>query len=110
VTSGQVHDSQVVEGTLNTPRPPLAVTADKANDSEKVSQRIRDDRRSTGDPEPQPCPQEGLLPQIRLPTATQNRELLLPHQRLAAHRHPLRLARDFLAATTLIGVLDWIKL
>ena len=43
VTGGQVHDSQVVEEILNTTRPPLAVTADKAYDSEKVRQQIRDE-------------------------------------------------------------------
>ena len=43
VTGGQVHDSQVVEEILNTPRSPLAVTADKAYDSEKVRQQIRDE-------------------------------------------------------------------
>ena len=43
VTGGQVHDSQVVEEILNTPRPPLAVTADKAYDSEKVRQQIKDE-------------------------------------------------------------------
>jgi hypothetical protein len=43
VTGGQVHDSQVVEEILNTPRAPLAVTADKAYDSEKVRQQIRDE-------------------------------------------------------------------
>lgn len=41
VTGGQVHDSQVVDEVLNTPRSPLAVTADKAYDSEKA-------RRHTG--------------------------------------------------------------
>ena len=35
VTGGQVHDSQVVEEILNTPRSPLAITADKAYDSER---------------------------------------------------------------------------
>ena len=43
VTGGQVHDSQVVEEILNTPRPPLAVTADKAYDSKKVRQQIKDE-------------------------------------------------------------------
>ena len=43
MTGGQVHDSQVVEEILNTPRSPLAVTADKAYDSEKVRQQIRDE-------------------------------------------------------------------
>lgn len=43
VTGGQVHDSQVVGEVLDTPRPPLAVTADKAYDSEKVRQQIKDE-------------------------------------------------------------------
>ena len=43
MTGGQVHDSQVVEEILNTPRSPLAVTADKAYDSEKVRRQIKDE-------------------------------------------------------------------
>jgi len=43
VTGGQVHDSQVVGEVLDTPRPPLAVTADKAYDSAKVRQQIKDE-------------------------------------------------------------------
>ena len=39
VTGGQVHDSQVVGDVLDTPKPPLAITADKAYDSEKVRQQ-----------------------------------------------------------------------
>ena len=35
VTGGQVHESEVVGEVLDTLRPPLAVTADKAYDSEK---------------------------------------------------------------------------
>ena len=42
-TGGQVHDSQVVGDVLDTPKPPLAVTADKAYDSEKVRQQIKDE-------------------------------------------------------------------
>ena len=37
MTGGHVHDSQVVGEVLDTPRPLLAVTADKAYDSEKVT-------------------------------------------------------------------------
>ena len=40
MTGGQVHDSQVVEEILNTPRSPLAVTADKAYDSEAATTLI----------------------------------------------------------------------
>ena len=43
MTGGQVHDSQVVEDILNTPRSPLAITADKAYDSAKVRQQIKDE-------------------------------------------------------------------
>jgi len=43
LTGGQVHDSQVVGEVLDTARPPLAVTADKAYDSEKVRQQIKDE-------------------------------------------------------------------
>jgi hypothetical protein len=34
VTGGQVHDSQATEAALETSRPPVAVTADKAYDAE----------------------------------------------------------------------------
>jgi hypothetical protein len=43
VTGGQVHDSQVVEEVLNTPRPPLAVSVDKAYDSKEMRQGIKDE-------------------------------------------------------------------
>jgi hypothetical protein len=42
VTGGQVHDSQVVGDVLDTPRPPLAIAADKANDSEKARRQMKD--------------------------------------------------------------------
>lgn len=42
VTGGQVHDSRVVGDVLDTPKPPLAITADKAYDSAKVRQQIKD--------------------------------------------------------------------
>jgi hypothetical protein len=43
LTGGQVHDAKVVEGILTTPRSPLAITADKVYDSEKVRQQIKDE-------------------------------------------------------------------
>jgi transposase len=63
VTGGQVHDSQVVEEVLNTPRAPLAVTADTAYDSEKVRQQIKDE--GALPIIPNRCPQESLLAQAR---------------------------------------------
>jgi len=68
----------------------LAVTADKAYDSEKGTPADRGRRRFAGHPEPLQRHQESLLSQTLLSTATQNRKLLLPHQGLAAHRNPLR--------------------
>jgi transposase len=111
VTGGQVHDSQVVEEILNTPRSPLAVTADKAYDSEKVRQQIRD---------------EGALPVIPN-RCTATRKAYCP-KRFYRRRHKIenffcrikdwrriatrydKLARNYLAATTLVGALYWIKL
>ena len=43
MTGGHVHDSQAVEDVLDTPKSPLAVTADKAYDSQKVRQQIKDE-------------------------------------------------------------------
>ena len=43
VTGGQVHDNQMVEDVLATPRPALAVAGDKAYDSETVRQQIKDE-------------------------------------------------------------------
>lgn len=111
MTGGQVHDSQVVEEILNTPRSPLAVTADKAYDSEKVRQQIKD---------------EGALPVI--PNRSNATRTAYCPKRFYSQRHKIenffcrikdwrriatrydKLARNFLAATTLVGVLYWIKL
>lgn len=41
VTGGQVHHSQVVGDVLDTPKAPLAITADKAYDSEHVRHTSR---------------------------------------------------------------------
>jgi transposase len=43
VTGGQVHDSQAVGEVLDTAKPSLTITADKAYDSEKVHQQIKDE-------------------------------------------------------------------
>jgi transposase len=97
VTGGQVQDRQVVEKILNTTRAPLALTADKANDSEKVRQQIRDEGALPVIPNRCTASKKNLLPQALLSAATQNRKLLLSHQGLAAYRHPLRQARSQLS-------------
>jgi hypothetical protein len=43
VTGGQAHDSQVVEEVLSTANPPSAVSADKAYDSQRMRQQIKDE-------------------------------------------------------------------
>ena len=43
--------------------------------------------------QPRQCHQESLLPQAHLSAPLQGRELLLPHQGLAANRHPVRQTR-----------------
>ena len=111
VTGGQVHDSQVVEDVLDTPKQPLAVTGDKAYDSQRARQQIKD---------------EGALPVI--PSRSNPTRKAYCPKRFYRQRHKIenffcrikdwrriatrydKLARNFLAATTLVGVLYWIKL
>ncbi len=106
MTGGQVHDSQVVEEMLTTPRSPLAITADRAYDSARVRQQIKD---------------EGALPII--PNRSTALKKAYCPTRFYRQRHKIenffcrriatrydKLARNFLAATTLVRVLYWIKL
>lgn len=91
-------DGQLSQTPLETPRPPLAVTADKAYDSEKVRQQIKD---------------EGTLPVIpsRSNATPQNRNYFcrIKDWRRIATRYD-KLARNFLAAKALVGTHLWIKL
>ena len=111
VTGGQVHDSQVVEEVFNTPRSPLAVSADKAYDSKEARQQIKD---------------EGALPVI--PSRSNATKKAHCPKRFYRKRHKIenffcrakdwrriatrydKLARNFLAATLMIGTLYWIGL
>ena len=106
LSRGQVHDSQAVEQVLHAPKPPLAVTADKAYDSEKVCRQIED---------------EGALPII--PSRAIAAEKAHCLKRICRRHHKIenyfcrikdwrriaarcdKLARNFLAAVTLIGAL-----
>jgi transposase len=111
LTGGQVHDSQVVDQLLQTNHPPAAVTADKAYDSEKVRQHIRD---------------EGALPVI--PSRSNALRKAFCPKRIYRRRHKIenffcwlkdhrristrydKLARNFLAATCLVAALYWVML
>ena len=88
VTGGQVHDSQVVGDVLDTPRPPLAVTADKAYDSDKVRQQIKDEGALQSSPAAAMRPRKPIVQSAFTVDATKSKTTL-PHQRLAPDRHPL---------------------
>ena len=111
VTGGQVHDSQVVEEILNTPRSPLAVTADKAYDSEKVRQQIKDEGALPIIPSRYTALKKAYCPKriYRRRHKIENFFCRIKDWRRIATRYD-KLARNFLAATTLVGALYWIKL
>jgi transposase len=111
VTGGQVHDSQVVEEILNTPRSPLAITADKAYDSEKVRQQIKDEGALPVIPNRSTAIRKAYCPKrfYRRRHKIENFFCRIKDWRRIATRYD-KLARNFLAATTLIGALYWIKL
>ncbi len=111
MTGGQVHDSQVVEEILNTPRPPLAVTADKAYDSEKARQQIRDEGALPVIPNRSNATRKAYCPKrfYRRRRKIENFFCRIKDWRRIATRYD-KLARNFLAATMLISALYWIKL
>jgi transposase len=111
VTGGQVHDSQVVGEVLDTPRPPLAVTADKAYDSEKVRQQIKDEGALPVIPSRSTATKKAYCPKrfYRRRHKIENYFCRIKDWRRIATRYD-KLARNFLAAATLVGALYWIKL
>ena len=111
VTGGQVHDSQVVGDVLDTPKPPLAVTADKAYDSEKVRQQIKDDGALPIIPSRCNATKKAYCPKrfYRRRHKIENYFCRIKDWRRIATRYA-KLARNFLAATALVGALYWIKL
>ncbi len=111
VTGGQVHDSQVVGDVLDTPRPPLAVTADKAYDSEKVRQQIKDEGALPVIPSRSTATKKAYCPKrfYRRRHKIENYFCRIKDWRRIATRYD-KLARNFLAAAALVGALYWIKL
>ena len=111
VTGGQVHDSQVVGDVLDTPKPPFAVTADKAYDSEKVRQQITDDGALPVIPSRSNTIKQAYCPNriYRRRHRIENYFCRIKDWRRIATRYD-KLARNFLAAANLIGTLYWIKL
>jgi transposase len=106
-----VHDSQAAAAVLVTPRPPVAVTADKAYDSEKVRRAIRGD---------------GAVPVI--PSRSNATEKVWCPKRIYRRRHHVenffcaikdwrriatrfdKLARNFLAAAQIVAAVFRIRL
>jgi transposase len=111
VTGGQVHDSQVVGDMLDMPRSPLAVTADKAYDSEKVRQQIKDEGALPVIPSRCNATKKAYCPKrfYRRRHQIENYFCRIKDWRRIATRYD-KLARNFLAATALVGALYWIKL
>lgn len=111
VTGGQVHDSQVVGEVLNTPKPPLAVTADKAYDSEKVRQQIADDGALPVIPSRSNATKKAYCPKriYRRRHKIENYFCRIKDWRRIATRYD-KLARNFLDTATIVGALYWIKL
>ena len=111
VTGGEVHDSQVVAEVLDTPRPPLAITADKAYDSDKVRQQIKDEGALPVIPSRSNAIKKAYCPKrfYRRRHKIENYFCRIKDWRRIATRYD-KLARNFLAATALVGALYWIKL
>jgi len=111
VTGGHVHDSQVVDAILETPRPAHSITADKAYDSEKVRQLIRDDGAIPAIPSKSTARKKAYCPKriYRQRHKIENYFCRIKDWRRIATRFD-KLARNFLAAANIIGTLYWIKL
>ena len=111
VTGGQVHDSQVVGDVLDTPRPPLAVTADKAYDSDRVRQQIKDEGALPIIPSRSNATKKAYCPKrfYRRRHKIENYFCRIKDWRRIATRYD-KLARNFLAAAALVAALYWIKL
>ena len=111
MTGGQVHDSQVVEEVLDTPKSPLAVTADKAYDSQKVRQQIKDEGALPVIPNRSNATRKAYCPTrfYRRRHKIENFFCRIKDWRRIATRYD-KLARNFLATVELVGALYWIKL
>ena len=111
VTGAQVHDSQVVDEVLDTPRSPLAVCADKAYDSAKVRQGIKDGGALPVIPSRSNATKKAYCPKriYRRRHKVENYFGRIKDWRRIATRYD-KLARNFLSANAIVGALCWIKL
>jgi transposase len=106
-----VHDSQVVEEVLDTPRPALAVTADKAYDSQKVRQLIKDDGALPVIPSRENATTKAYCPKriYRRRHKIENFFCRIKDWRRIATRYD-KLACNFLAVVHLVAALYWVRL
>ena len=96
---------------LDTPKQPLAVTGDKAYDSQRARQQIKDEGALPVIPSRSNATRKAYCPKrfYRQRHKIENFFCRIKDWRRIATRYD-KLARNFLAATTLVGVLYWIKL
>jgi putative transposase len=96
---------------LDTPRPPLAVSADKAYDSEKARQQIKDEGALPIIPSRNNATRKAYCPKrfYRQRHKIENYFCRIKDWRRIATRYD-KLARNFLATTLMIGTLYWIRL
>ncbi len=96
---------------LNTPRPALAVSADKAYDSEKARRQIKDEGALPIVPSRSNATKNAYCPKrfYRQRHKIENFFCRVKDWRRIATRYD-KLARNFLAATLMVGTLYWIKL
>jgi transposase len=96
---------------LDTPRPPLAVTTDKAYDSETVHQQIKDEGALPVTPSRSTATRKAYCPKrfYRRRHKIENYFYRIKDWRRIATRYD-KLARNFLAATALVSALYRIKL
>jgi transposase len=111
MTGGQVHDSQAVEAVPVTPRPALAVTSDKAYDSEKVRQMIRDDGPAPAIPSKSNARKKAWCPKRIYQRRHRIEDFFcaIKDWRRVATRYD-KLARNFRAAASLAAAIYWIRL
>jgi transposase len=99
-----------VEQLLDTVRPPLAITADKAYDSRKVRQQIRDEGALPAIPVRDNATYKAWCPKriYRRRHRIENFFCRIKDWRRIATRYD-KLATNFLAATHLVATLYWVK-
>ena len=111
MTGGQVHDSQAIEAVLDTPQPPLAVVADKAYDSRRARQQIKDEGALPVIPSRRGATKKAYCPKrfYRRRHKIENYFCRNKYWRRIATRYD-KLARNFLAGVRLVAALYWIQL